>query len=328
MTHRDQPEDERELDTYRKLALGAIGAASLVAGVAAYASLVEPRTILHRQIELELPTWPETLDGLQFAFLSDFHLGGPGDPVGSIRRSLALLEDIRPDLILLGGDYYDRGVRVPGEPEWRRFPALAPTFAVPGNHDYHQTPETTLEICRTLDRAGIHVLRNEYQDVDLQEETIRIIGLDDPYTGRADYDAVRQNMPGLVYPTIMLAHAGLVADTLPVASADIILSGHTHGAQVRISPFRHTGPLDLFWWLDYIKNSPLSRFRQGLFRVRGSLLYVGNGLGTTSLGIRFMAAPEVTVFKVFRGTGRPERSCDNPDRYVRDRRTQWLKPKV
>jgi uncharacterized protein len=314
------------LGIYRKLTVGAAGALSLIGAVAAYASIIEPRTILLREIDLELPTLPDSLDGLRFAFLSDFHLGGPGDPLGTIRRALTVLEQARPDLILLGGDYYDRGTRVPGEPEWARFPAIAPTLGVPGNHDYHRGHETTMGIFEVLERSGIDVLRNEARDLEIRGRTVRLLGLDDPYTGRNDFEKAHQSVNGSVHPTIMLAHAGLVADKLPVGSADLILSGHTHGAQVRISPFRHTGPLDVFWWLDYLKKSPISRFRQGLFFVRGSLLYVSNGLGTTSLGIRFMAAPEVTIFTLFAGSGRADQSCDNPQRYVRDTRTRWIKP--
>lgn len=326
MIHRDHLEDDGELGTYRKVTIGALGAAGLIGGALAYASLIEPRTILVREVDLELPALPEQMEGLRFAFLSDIHLGGPGDPLGSIQRAVSLLEKIKPDLILLGGDYYDRGARVPGEPAWKRFPAIAPTFAVPGNHDYHQGEATTREIFDTLQRCNIQVLRNDVQDVELAAGTVRIIGLDDPYTGRADFASVQRELKGQVHPTIMLAHAGLVADSLPIAAADLILSGHTHGAQVRISPFRHTGPLDVFWWLDFLNRNPLSRFRQGLFRVRGSLLYVGNGLGTTTLGVRFMAAPEVAIFRLFRGDGNPDKPCEDPERYVHNKRTRWMKP--
>jgi predicted MPP superfamily phosphohydrolase len=94
------------------------------------------------------------------------------------------------------------------------------------------------------------------------------------------------------------------------------LSGHTHGAQIRFSPFGRTGPLDIFWWLDRINRNRPSPYRQGLFRVRGSLLYTGNGLGTTSLRMRFMAPPEIAIFTLLTGDGDSTRSCDNPRRYV------------
>lgn len=308
---------------YRNLAFAS---AAIVTGAIAYASLIEPRTIMRREFDLLVPTLPATLDGISVAFVSDLHLGGPGDPLGSVHRALDVLRDSRPDIILLGGDYYDRGMRVPAEPDWTRFPAIAPTLAIPGNHDYYRDQSTTDDIMRVLADSGIEVLRNRSCDVMLENGPVRIIGLDDPYTGRGDFEQAIRSASAEICPTVMLAHAGLIADTLPLASADLILSGHTHGAQISFSPFRHTGPLDVFWWLDYIKSAPLSPYRQGLFRVRGSLLYVGNGLGTTSLGMRFMAPPEVALFRLWSGAGNPDISCDHPDHYVRDYRTSLVKP--
>jgi uncharacterized protein len=325
---RDQLQGAVKLYRYRKLAFGALGALGLVGGAVAYASLIEPRTILVREIDLAIPTLPQSLSGTKLAFLSDFHLGGPGDPRGSAERALNVLREHQPDFILLGGDYYDRGIRVVQEPDWTQFREIAPTFAVMGNHDYHRGQRTTGEIIEKLNDSGIVLLRNGACDVELGAGKFRIIGLDDPYSGRADFNTAIKHLNGDIHPKIMIVHAGLIADELPVASADLIVSGHTHGTQIRISPFRHTGPLDVFWWLDYIKRSPLSRFRQGLFRVRGTLLYVGNGLGTTSLGMRFLAAPEVAIFRLFSGMGNADHSCDSPDHYILRNETRWFKPQT
>jgi uncharacterized protein len=304
----------------------ALAGAGLAAGALSYAALIEPRTLLIRKMDLAIPTMPESMNGTTIAFLSDLHVGGPGDPIGSIDRALDAMQQLQPDLILLGGDYYDTGKRVYPEPDWSRFPAIAPTFGIPGNHDYYTIQAQSEEIMQLLEGSGIGILRNRNLDVQLERGMIRLIGLDDPYTGRADFGQAIKGMQGDLHPAIMLAHAGLVADYLPNASADLILSGHTHAAQVAVSPFRRTGPMDVFWWLDIIKGQPVSPYRQGLFRVKGSLLYVGNGLGTTSFGVRFMAPPELAIIRLYRSAGRPDRSCDDPDRYLLDRETNWTTP--
>jgi uncharacterized protein len=320
MIRRDRHSKNGQIPSYLKVAL--IGSA-ITSGAVAYASLIEPRTLLVREIDVSLPTLPASLDGTTYAFLSDLHLGGPGDPLASVQRALSVLEARRPDLIFLGGDYYDRGVRVDGEPEWSRFPQIARTLAVPGNHDYHRGMRTTEAIFEKLRSSGIEVLRNEVRDVPIRDTTLRIIGLDDPYTDRASLADAMAQVADDRRPRIMLAHAGLIADKLPVGSADLILSGHTHGAQIRFSPLKRTSPLDIFWWLDLIKGNPLSPYRQGLFRVRGSLLYVGNGLGTTSLGLRFMAPPEIAFFRLTSGTGNDERACDDPSRFISQNQSTW-----
>ncbi|MEX2426043.1 MAG: metallophosphoesterase [Thermomicrobiaceae bacterium] len=325
MTGRDQKRHYQQLK--RLLKMATIGAGVAAAGTA-YASLLEPRTLLIREVDLAIPTLPPSLDGTRIAFLSDFHLGGPGDPLGTVDRALEALIDAQPDIILLGGDYYDRGMRVFDEPDWSRFPAIAPTVAVPGNHDYHRGQESTERIFEKLSSSGITVLRNETSDVTLAGSTVRVIGMDDPYSGYADLDLAQREAASGQHPRIMLAHSGLIADDLPEGAADLILSGHTHGAQIRFSPFRHTGPLDAFWWLDLMKRQPLSPYRQGFFRVNGSLLYVGNGLGTTSLGLRFLAPPEVAIFRLKAAYGQASISCDDPERYVIAGKSRWSFPGV
>ncbi len=304
----------------------ALAGAGLAIGALSYASYVEPRTLLVREIDMALPTMPETLDGVTIAFMSDLHVGGPGDPIGSINRVLSTLQRLQPDLILLGGDFYDNGKREDHEPDWSRFPAIAPTFGIPGNHDYYRDEANSRKVMEHLADCGIQMLRNANADVETGRGVVRLLGLDDPYTGRADFGRATNDLTNDQHPTIMLVHAGLVADYLPIASADLILSGHTHGAQVAFSPFKRTGPFDVFWWLDVIKGLPISPYRQGFFRVRGSILYVGNGLGTTSYGVRLMAPPEIAIFRLYRGTGNPDVSCDDPDRYLLRHETHWTMP--
>lgn len=320
--------DVSRRDHYGKLPCWkiALAGAGLAASALSYAAFVEPRTLLIREVDLAIPTMPDALNGTTIAFLSDLHVGGPGDPIGSIERVLRTLEQLQPDLILLGGDYYDNGKRVSPEPDWSRFPSIAPTFGIPGNHDYYTDQASSEEIMRLLVDSGVTLLRNRNVDVELERGTIRLIGLDDPYTGRADFGEATGQMNGDHHPTIMLAHAGLVADSLPDASTDLIVSGHTHAAQVAFSPFQHTGPLDVFWWLDVFKGQPISPYRQGLFRIRGSLLYVGNGLGTTSFGVRLMAPPELAVFRLFRDSGRTDRSCEDANRYLLRHEAHWTSP--
>jgi uncharacterized protein len=296
-------------------------AAGLLAttGAVVYSRFVEPRTLLVRSFELELPSVPRDLDGVRIAFMSDFHFGGPGHFGPAVQTAFSILERERPDLILLGGDFYDRGVITGSAPDWSWFPKLAPTLAVPGNHDYRASERDAVSIFTTLENAAITVLRNETRTVALGGGGIDIIGVDDPYTRRADFEKADQCAPRTGNPRILLAHAGMVADELPVRAADLILSGHTHGGQVRTSPFKHSTPLDIFWWLDKIKTKPISPYRQGIFWVRGSLLYVGNGIGMTSVGNRFLAPPEIALFRIRSGNGDPQVACDRAERYVRRR---------
>jgi hypothetical protein len=88
--------------------------------------------------------------------------------------------------------------------------------------------------------------------------------------------------------TLLLSHTPdyiLEAQKFPV---DLMLSGHTHGGQVRLP----------------LIGSPLKRIRigrkymQGLHQFGGTMLYVNRGIGTILLPLRFLCRPEITLFRI------------------------------
>ena len=71
-----------------------------------------------------------------------------------------------------------------------------------------------------------------------------------------------------------------------IRDIDLILTGHTHGGQIRI-PFY--GPLTTMTEIG-------REYTKGLHRFGQSTLYVSRGFGTSILPVRFLCPPEITVF--------------------------------
>jgi predicted MPP superfamily phosphohydrolase len=72
-----------------------------------------------------------------------------------------------------------------------------------------------------------------------------------------------------------------------LADVDLILTGHTHGGQIRVPfmpPFATMASLG-------------HRYISGMYRVGKSRLYVSRGVGCSVLPVRTFCAPEVTVFE-------------------------------
>jgi len=91
--------------------------------------------------------------------------------------------------------------------------------------------------------------------------------------------------------TILLAHSPDIIGQAAAAGLDLVLSGHTHGGQVRL-PL--VGPL-------YVNAELGGKYNQGLFRFGSTQLYVNRGIGTRFFPIRFLCPPEITVFTLRRG---------------------------
>ncbi|NQU39869.1 MAG: hypothetical protein HQ523_07955 [Lentisphaerae bacterium] len=87
---------------------------------------------------------------------------------------------------------------------------------------------------------------------------------------------------------IVLAHNPDTADTSFSSRVDLMLSGHTHGGQVRI-PF--IGPPVL-----PVRNK---NYSSGLkSSLRGATVFISRGIGWAILPVRFNCFPEIAVLEL------------------------------
>ncbi|THF86212.1 metallophosphoesterase [Deinococcus sp. KSM4-11] len=234
---------------------------------------------------------------LRVAFLSDLHyglyVGG-----GQIRRWVDAALAARPDLILLGGDYIDQRLRTSPRPlirELARLKAPLGVYGVWGNHDYgsfgkfaspYYGPAQAdwaarrAQLAQDLGAEGITILRD--QGVAVRSD-LYIGGVDDLWNGTPD---ARTALAGAGHlATILLSHNPDVLPDLPVA-AGLVLSGHTHGGQVRL-------PLI---GAPVVPSAFGQRYAMGWVQgAHGTPAYVSRGLGTSGIPFRNLCPPELTV---------------------------------
>src|SRR5439155_8281710 len=107
-----------------------------------------------------------------------------------------------------------------------------------------------------------------------------VAGLDDPHIGRHDLRVALRSDRGAV--GLAVVHSPDPAPELAALGYDLILSGHTHGGQVRLPV---VGAL--------ITNSHMPRrMASGMFRLGRSYLHVSQGMGTSKYApFRFLSRP-------------------------------------
>lgn len=304
------------MDRSRMIFVTLIG--GLLAGLLAlmYGLFIEPRTIRTRRYAVTVPDLPPSLEGVRIAFITDFHIHGPGDNDRIAQRAFATVERLQPDLTLLGGDYFDHAHWEGGEKTFTELRTTGPVLGVLGNHDLFRGDRHAGTIARILEQSGVRMLRNQAVTVPVRGHEVIIAGVDDPFTRRADLAATLSTAPPGKRPLVLLSHAPVIADTIPPASAGLILCGHTHGGQIRLSPFQTLTPLDISWYLDGPRGKPPSRYHRGIHWVHGNLLFVSNGIGTTHSPIRFLAPPEVLILELTAEPVDHAAPCDSSSRYV------------
>lgn len=263
------------------------------AGLVFYSGEIERHWVEITHREIRLPSLPVAFDGMRIVQLSDIHLDEFTEPF-LLRHSIEQINRLQPDAVLLTGDFvsYELSPRKFSERSaWQCAEMLSELkcperYAILGNHD-HWLSGT--EVTRALRANGITVLINSNQPIERKGDRIWLAGLDDPLCGRPDLD---KTIPASIrsiddQPLILMCHEPDYADDLlahPAGkSIGLMLSGHTHGGQVRL-PF--VGALEL---------PPGGRkYVEGLFRLGSMQLYVNRGIGTIGVPFRFACPPEIT----------------------------------
>ena len=259
-------------------------------GFAWYAEHRAPRHLCLEEVTVPLVGLSPGLAGVRIGFLTDIH-HDPGRPVALLRRAVRLLNDTRPDVILLGGDYVNSTAEDIDRPLALLGQLRAPlgVFGVLGNHDYWAGGDY---IAARLAGAGITVLRN--QSVRLVAPggaPFWVAGLDSTARRHGDLGEALACVPP-AGTRILLAHEPEVADEVLARGlrVDLQLSGHSHGGQVVLPGLG--APLLPFLGRRYVS---------GLHR--NPTIYTGRGVGGVPPYIRLNCPPEVAVLTLVEGIG-------------------------
>ena len=234
--------------------------------------------LTHPELWLDIE---EDHDGVTIGHLTDIHVG-PRTPDERILAAVDALNEARPDVVFLTGDYVTRK----GDP-LERVPHLlsrlkVPAIAVLGNHD-HWTDGPQIE--RDLEQIGIPVLRNQHTVVNIRGKAMAIVGVDDAVSGHDDIAKAFKG-GGTHTPRLVLAHSPPTLDRLPHDAGLACFSGHTHGGQIFFE-----GVTDAFF------ARAGQHYLRGHFKNNGNQLYVSRGLGfgVGSVMPRHNADPEVAL---------------------------------
>nr|WP_310523517.1 metallophosphoesterase [Polymorphobacter sp.] len=218
---------------------------------------------------------------LRIVQLSDSHASRIDMPPERLRRVVAMMNALHPDMIVLTGDYLsgnpDNWSALEKRAAMSVFAGLkAPlgVFAVLGNHD--GSPAQTRA---ALAGTGVRLLAGERIDVG----PVQIVGADDLLRGNASVEGMRRAIRTAPAgkPVLVLAHEPDFFQWLQ-ARRVLMIAGHTHGGQISL-PF--LGGLSVSPYLD-------KRLR-GLFQENGQVMVVSSGLGTSILPMRIGVPPEI-----------------------------------
>lgn len=225
-----------------------------------------------------------SLEGFRILQLSDLHIDGYA---GFAERLARRLSGLKVDLIVLTGDFrFDVKGRHDAAVAGLRHALAGVTsrygkYAVLGNHD-------VLAMVDPLEDAGINVLLNEGEEIEVDDALLHVAGCDDASHFRThDVSRAMTGASSTAFK-LFLSHAPDAAAEAAAEGADLFLCGHTHGGQ--INPWKGR-PL--------ITNSEAPRrLCQGEWEYGAMIGYTSSGVGFSGLPLRTFTRSEAVVHEL------------------------------
>lgn len=248
----------------------------------AKSALAEANSLSIEKVEIKLGKLPKRLDGFRIIHLSDIH-HSPFTSLDHIFRAVKVANRLRPDLVVLTGDYvsHDSEFIAPVAEALAKLRAEFGSFACLGNHDHWTDAAMVTNRFRT---AGINVLINEGLRFQARDAAFWLCGVDDYMVGKTDLGAaLRGSFPDEM--KLLLAHNPVLVRQAARRGVDLVLSGHTHGGQVKLRD-------------DEKRILPKRRLTAGLHRRKETQIYITRGIGTVVVPVRYQCPPEISLIEL------------------------------
>ena len=238
---------------------------------------------------------PQSFDGYRVAHISDLHNTQMGE---DNKKLLEMLRDADTDMIAITGDLIDsRNTDVEVALRFvREAVKIAPCYYVTGNHEARVNEYGELKT--GMEAAGVIVLEDAKTEISMEDETITLIGVNDP-SYQTDYlfgdsetvmnTKLEELHTGSDGFTILLSHRPELFDTYVNHNIDVILSGHAHGGQFRL-PF--------IGGLVAPNQGLFPEYDAGIYTEDNTNMLVSRGIGNSILPFRINNRPEVILIEL------------------------------
>ncbi|MFO7978731.1 MAG: metallophosphoesterase [Bacteroidales bacterium] len=255
--------------------------------------------------EIYFQDLPQSFDGFRLIYIADTHLGSFARPEPVV-RGLQMVGDLEGDLVLFAGDMINNEA-VEAEiyvPSFEQIIANAGKFSILGNHDMGdyrrwytiEEKDANLEALEQFQEdMGFELLRNEHAFISNGTDSIMIVGIDNwgmpPFAQYGDLQQALGEHADFPFK-ILLSHdpSHWRAQVLPQTDIQLMMAGHTHGAQAGI----------LTPWFQWSPSVYIYPEWYGEYREGEQVLYVNRGFGFLGFPGRLGMPPEITAITLRR----------------------------
>lgn len=243
-------------------------------------ALAEANSISVEYVRIFLKRLPKDFNSFRIIHLSDLH-HSPFTKIEYLEKVIQIANSLSPDMFVLTGDYVSHEVEYigPVAKALGKLKAEHGIYACLGNHDHWTNAELVI---KELQNAGIKLLINQGLYFYLKNSRIWLCGVDDYMVGKADIKSALEGSEEDDFK-LLLSHNPKLLRSAARNGIDLMLSGHTHGGQIRFKTQRKLLP---------------RRLKSGLYKYGETQVYITRGIGTVVVPMRYQCPPEISLLEL------------------------------
>lgn len=251
-----------------------------------YSKYIEPNILRVNEYKIENEYLPKSFDGIKIVHFSDIHLGSTVD-IKYLNKIVNMINKQNPDIVIFTGDMLDKR-RILNDKEIEsvkntlsKIKSNLGNYAVSGNHDIKQ-----LETYKKIMDSNFTILDNEEKLIYYKENNpISLVGLSDSSESKINYEVLEKENN---YYRFILCHEPDEYKKISNYSFNVMLSGHSHGGQVRIPLIgKIYTPIGAKTYYD------------DYYKLDNKEIFISNGIGTSTLNIRFNSIPSINLYRLY-----------------------------
>ncbi|MFV0498945.1 MAG: metallophosphoesterase [Bacilli bacterium] len=252
-----------------------------------YAIFIEPNRITHYDYFIKNEKIPDSFDGFKIIHLTDIHYG-KNFGIKKMNKLVKEINSLDPDIIVITGDFLDKHATFTEQQKEKiidglnSFKASIGKYIITGNHEHKHS-----YFAKLIEKTNFKFLDNE-TDI-IYNESYKKIAINgyESCTYKTSNFGKNSSFEDDLFTISLLHEPDCIKDVLDIQSSNLVLSGHSHGGQVKL-PFIGAVVTPLLG----------QKYIEGSYQVNGATLYVSTGIGVSSITARFMNVPSYNVYRL------------------------------
>lgn len=265
----------------------------IVSSILLYSRFIATKGIDVKEYKVDSPTIPSSFDGIKIAHISDIHYGRTTNKK-ELEYLVKKVNETRPDIVIFTGDLIDKDTKLDDKKIKELIDSLSKIesrlgkYSIKGNHDYNFT-----QFDKIMSDCGFNNLDDTYDLIyNKSNEPIMIVGLNSNLKSdkliNEKMNIINENIKDInTSYKLLILHEPDYVDEIDYNSYNLILSGHSHGGQVRLPIIG-----------SIITPAKAKKYYDEYYKLNNTDLFISSGIGTSNISFRLFNKPSFNLYRI------------------------------